>query len=98
MSTQSVVDNSELRPSPSSSAAKPQRYHPALVALHWLIAILIFGAFFLAQGNEGERERFRSSRQDSGRKRPARTLIQEPRHRAFPGREAKVPFQRSAFI
>jgi cytochrome b561 len=59
MSTQSVVDNSELRPSPSSSAAKPQRYHPALVALHWLIAILIFGAFFLAQGNEGERERFR---------------------------------------
>lgn len=40
-------------------AAGPKRYHPALVALHWLIAILIFGAFFLAQGNEGERERFR---------------------------------------
>lgn len=59
MSTQSVVDNSELGPVPSSSAARPQRYHPALVALHWLIAILIFGAFFLAQGNEGERERFR---------------------------------------
>lgn len=36
---------------------KPKRYHPALVALHWLIAILIFGAFFLAQENEGGRER-----------------------------------------
>jgi cytochrome b561 len=41
------------------AAVKLNRYHPALVALHWLIAILIFGAFFLAQGNEGERERFR---------------------------------------
>jgi cytochrome b561 len=28
--------------------------------LHWLIAVLIFGAFFLAKGNEGgDRERFR---------------------------------------
>lgn len=43
----------------SSAGISPKRYHPALVALHWLIAILIFGAFFLAQGNEGERERFR---------------------------------------
>ena len=40
-------------------AVTQKRYHPALVALHWLIAIFIFGAFFLAQGNEGERERFR---------------------------------------
>lgn len=47
----------------SSPNASPlpviKRYHPALVTLHWLIAILIFGAFFLARGNEGERERFR---------------------------------------
>lgn len=43
----------------TSAVAGPKRYHPALVALHWLIAILIFGAFFLAQGNEGEGERFR---------------------------------------
>lgn len=43
----------------SSTGISPKRYHPALVALHWLIAILIFGAFFLAQGNEGERGRFR---------------------------------------
>jgi cytochrome b561 len=43
----------------SSAGISPKRYHPALVALHWLIAILIFGAFFLAHGNEGERERFR---------------------------------------
>jgi cytochrome b561 len=41
------------------SANTPKRYHPALVALHWLVAILIFGAFFLAQENEGGRERFR---------------------------------------
>jgi len=49
----------------SSSTAVPlppatvKRYHPALVTLHWLIAILIFGAFFLVQGNEGGGERFR---------------------------------------
>ncbi len=43
----------------STSTAKTKRYHPLLVALHWLIALMIFGAFFLAQGNEGERERFR---------------------------------------
>jgi cytochrome b561 len=58
MSTQTIVDHTDLTPPPSN--AKPKRYHPALVALHWLIAILIFGAFFLAQGNEGgDRERFR---------------------------------------
>jgi cytochrome b561 len=60
MPTDSVVDNTGLEPAASPSAAKPQRYHPALVTLHWLIAILIFGAFFLARGNEGgDRERFR---------------------------------------
>jgi len=42
-----------------SITAKPKRYHPALVALHWLIAILIFGAFFLSQGGEGEGNRGR---------------------------------------
>ena len=42
----------------SSAITGPKRYHPALVALHWLIAIMIFGAFFLVQGNEGGRERF----------------------------------------
>jgi cytochrome b561 len=59
MATQSAADHTSLTPAPSS-VAKPKRYHPALVTLHWLIAILIFGAFFLAQGNEGgDRERFR---------------------------------------
>src|ERR1044071_5694305 len=53
MSTSSVVS-----PIPSSTVS-PKRYHPALVTLHWLIAILIFGAFFIAQANEGDRERFR---------------------------------------
>lgn len=51
--------NSVLSSNVSPSAVGPKRYHPALVILHWLIAILIFGAFFLAQGNEGEGERFR---------------------------------------
>jgi cytochrome b561 len=36
---------------------KPQRYHPALVALHWIIAILIFATAFLAMGGEGEGRR-----------------------------------------
>ena len=39
--------------------ATPKRYHPLLVTLHWLIAVLIFGAFFLAKGGENERGRFR---------------------------------------
>jgi cytochrome b561 len=60
MSTNSVATDSGLTTANrSSTTVHPKRYHPALVALHWLIAILIFGAFFLAQGNEGERERFR---------------------------------------
>jgi len=33
---------------------KPKRYHPTLVVLHWIIAILIFGTAFLAMGGEGE--------------------------------------------
>ncbi len=54
MSTSSVVSSSV-----PSSTVSPKRYHPALIALHWLIAILIFGAFFLSSGNEGEGERGR---------------------------------------
>jgi cytochrome b561 len=38
-------------------SGKLKRYHPALVALHWLIAILIFATALLAQENEGGRER-----------------------------------------
>jgi cytochrome b561 len=38
------------------TGTKPKRYHPALVALHWVVAILIFGTAFLALGgDEGER-------------------------------------------
>lgn len=60
MSTYSLTSKSGLNVNTSPAAAiKPKRYHPALVALHWLIAILILGAFLLAQGNEGRRERFR---------------------------------------
>ena len=40
----------------STPISKPKRYHPALVGLHWLIAILIFAAAFLATGGgEGRR-------------------------------------------
>jgi len=60
MSTNSVNTPTEFMPAGTASTTdKPKRYHPILVALHWLIAILIFGAFFLAQGNEGEGRGFR---------------------------------------
>ena len=60
MSTNSATTDSEfMSVNSTSTATKPKRYHPALVALHWLIAILIFGAFFLVRSNEGDRERFR---------------------------------------
>jgi len=42
----------------TSTTIKPKRYHPALVSLHWLVAILILGAVLLVQENEGG-ERFR---------------------------------------
>lgn len=54
MSTQSASIDSGLATEVPSTAVKPKRFHPVLVALHWLIAILIFGSFFLVQGNEGE--------------------------------------------
>jgi cytochrome b561 len=60
MSINSLTDKHEQVPaSVAPAAVKPKRYHPALVALHWLIVILIFGAFFLAQNGEGGGERFR---------------------------------------
>jgi len=65
MSTNSVSAPTEFMPaSTASTTDKPKRYHPALVALHWLIAILIFGAFFLAQDNEGEGRRFRPGQEN----------------------------------
>src|SRR5512138_1031030 len=61
MSTQSVPVTSRAEADPAASV-KPKRYHPALVALHWLIAILIFGTALLVQENEGGRERFGEGR------------------------------------
>ena len=58
MSTESFASNPAPVTAPPQ-VVKTKRYHPALVALHWLIAILIFATFFLAQENEGDRERFR---------------------------------------
>ena len=59
MTTQSIT--SELE---AASAVKTKRYHPALVALHWLIALMILGAVLLVGENEGGRERFEGSRGD----------------------------------
>ena len=56
MPAQSVTVDPHSETSTTVSA-KTKRYHPTLVALHWLIAILIFGTAFLAQENEGGRER-----------------------------------------
>jgi cytochrome b561 len=53
-SLQAGIAPADARP----AEAKLKRYHPALVALHWLIAILIFGTVLLVQENEGG-ERFR---------------------------------------
>ena len=39
--------------SPAASAVAPQRYHPAQVALHWLIALLVFLTPLLAGEGEG---------------------------------------------
>ena len=41
----------------TATTLKPKRYHPALVAMHWIIAILIFGTALLAMGGEGEGRR-----------------------------------------
>jgi len=57
MTTQSIAQI-KVQPSEAVSSAKPKRYHPLLVTLHWLIALLIFGAVLLVQENEGGRERF----------------------------------------
>jgi cytochrome b561 len=43
-----------MNPPITAVTHKPKRYHPALVALHWIIVILIFGTAFLAKGGEGE--------------------------------------------
>lgn len=60
MSISSVTTESGSTPANlSPTAVKTKRYHPLLVALHWLVAILIFGAVLLVQENEGGRERFR---------------------------------------
>ena len=45
----------------AATVSKPTRYHPALVALHWLTFILIFATFFLRGGEvEAKAEEARS--------------------------------------
>ena len=64
MSTHSATIESGLATNASPAGTKPKRYHPALVALHWIMALLIFGAVLLAQENEGGRERFEGQRRN----------------------------------
>lgn len=58
----STNSDSSLTPADVFPAiVKPKRYHPMLVILHWLIAILILAAVLLVQENEGgERSRPRT--------------------------------------
>ena len=51
MTTTSMASASSTKPKTSITNAK--RYHPALVSLHWLVAILIFTTLLFA-GEEGE--------------------------------------------
>ena len=63
MTTQSITGNSDSSPAGAiSPEITTKRYHPALVALHWLIAILIFVTVLLVQENEGGGERFEGAR------------------------------------
>ena len=63
MTTPSITAEPESTPANVSiTHVKTKRYHPALVALHWLIALMIFGTVFLIQGNEGGREGFEGRR------------------------------------
>ena len=65
MTTQSTLAEPKAMPSNTASTIdKPKRYHPALVTLHWLIALMILGAVLLVQENEGGGERFEGSRQN----------------------------------
>ena len=43
--------------SPATLTSNPKRYHPALITLHWVVAILIFATALLAMGGEGEGRR-----------------------------------------
>ena len=79
MSTQSVPVEAGSE-TLTSSSVKPKRYHPALVALHWLIAILVFGTALLSGENEGGRERF-----GEGRNFPQQSFQQgNPPQQGFP--------------
>ena len=64
MSTHSTTIASGLAANASPTGTRPKRYHPALVALHWLMALMIFGAVLLTQENEGGRERFEGQRRN----------------------------------
>jgi len=55
--------------STETNLAAPKRYHPLVVTLHWLVAILIFATFLLAHGGEDGRERFRPQ-QGQGQQQP----------------------------
>jgi len=62
MTTQSMAHENNIQPAVSSmEAVKPKRYHPMLVAIHWIMALLILMAVLLVGENEGG-ERFEGGR------------------------------------
>ena len=95
MSANSINTPTEFMP----AIDKPKRYHPALVALHWLIAILIFGAFFLAQGSEGDREHGEGPRGFQPGNPPPQGFGDEAPPQGLPAQEAvRASFQLLGFI
>jgi cytochrome b561 len=89
MSTNSFVGDSGVTPANvSSRAVKPKRYHPALVLLHWLIAVLILGAVLLVQENEGGRERSEAGEENS----PVQSFQQRNPLQSFDADEAPQSF------
>jgi cytochrome b561 len=54
-----------------SKSEFPKRYHPMVVTLHWLVAILILATALLARGGEGGRGRFRPGSQPPDQPGPA---------------------------
>ncbi len=94
MTTLSTNAESEMiSTNAASTVVKPKRYHPVLVALHWLVALLILGTVLLVQENEGG-ERFRPGQGNF----PQQGIQQgNPPPQNFDSDEAPQAFQQGGF-
>ena len=75
MTTTSMVSSATQ---PATSKTTVKRYHPALVSLHWIVAILIFATVLFA-GEEGEGEGAQGGRLELPT--PRQVAAGHPRHR-----------------